>query len=314
VGLTSPPQFQGGRSLAVWLIVNPRAGGGRGARTLAGLLPLLEAEGVKPAVHVCADGSEPEAVARRAIADGAEMVVAIGGDGHAAAVAEALIGTPVSFAVVPAGSANDYARALGMRRRPMTELARLISQRQTQQVDVMRVATGQRTRHVLTVGGAGFDARVAERAMAIRRLRGAPRYVAAMLAEMPAYGPAGFAIEVDGQRMETDAMLVAVANGSTYGGGMRVAPGAHLQSGRLEVCVVGDLSRLGFLRAFPRVFRGTHVSHPRVTMLRGQQVDVSADRALSVIGDGELIGSLPAQFRVLPGALAVVAARDAPLA
>ncbi|CAN5624778.1 diacylglycerol kinase [soil metagenome] len=300
--------------MAVWLIVNPRAGGGRGQKVLAGLLPLLEAEAVRPVVHVCADGSEPEAIARRAVADGARMVVAIGGDGHAAAVAEALIGSTVAFAVVPAGSANDYARALGMRRRRLPDLARLIARGNVHRVDVMRVATEQRTRHVLTVGGVGFDARVAERAMDIKRLRGAPRYVAAMLAEMPSYGPAGFSIDIDGTRTDTCAMLVAVAKGSTYGGGMRVAPDAHLQSGRLEVCVVGELSRLAFLRAFPSVFRGTHVGHPSVTMLRGEKVTISADRSLSVIGDGELIGSLPAEFRVLPGALSVVASMDAPLA
>jgi diacylglycerol kinase (ATP) len=300
--------------LPSWLIVNPRAGGGRGARAMARLLPLLQAEGVNPQVHVCADGTEPEAVARRAVADGAEMVIAVGGDGHASAVADALVGTDVAFAVVPAGSANDYARALGVRGKRLSELARWIAQRRTCRVDVMRVTAEQATRHVLTVGGAGFDAQVAERAMDINRLRGAPRYVAAMLAEMPRYAAAGFAIDVDGERLETPATLVAVAKGSTYGGGMRVAPSAHLQSGRLEVCVVGELSRAAFLRAFPSVFRGTHVGHPKVTMLRGSEVRIEADQRRPVIGDGELVGSLPATFTVLPRSLSVVAAPDVALA
>jgi diacylglycerol kinase (ATP) len=299
----------------VWLVVNPRAGGGRGARVLAGLLPLLRGEGLHPSVvHVCADGDEPAAVTRAAVADGAEMVVAIGGDGHAAAVADVLVGTDVRLAVVPAGSGNDYARALGVRNRDLRTLARLIAGQRAQPVDVMRVEAAGRTRHVLTVGGAGFDAQVAGRAMDISRLRGAPRYVAAMLAELPHYAPADFAIDVDGKRQELAAMLVAVAKGSTYGGGMRVAPSAHLQSGTLEVCIVGALSRLGFMRAFPSVFRGTHIGHPRVRMLRGEQVTISADRALGVIGDGERLGALPATFTVLPASLAVVAHPDAPMA
>jgi diacylglycerol kinase (ATP) len=299
----------------VWLVVNPRAGGGRGARVLAGLLPRLKAEGVEPAVvHVCADGDEPATITRAAVREGADMVVAIGGDGHAAAVADVLVGTDVQLAVVPAGSANDYARALGVRNRDLHTLARLIAGRRAQPVDVMRAETAGQVRHVLTVGGAGFDAQVAGRAMDISRLRGAPRYVAAMLAELPHYAPAAFAIEVDGQRREQPAMLVAVAKGSTYGGGMRVAPSAHLQSGALEVCVVGALSRLGFMRAFPGVFRGTHTRDPRVSMLRGRRVSISADRALGVIGDGERLGALPATFTVLPGALSVIAHPDAPMA
>jgi diacylglycerol kinase (ATP) len=300
--------------LSVWVVVNPRAGGGRGARVNAGLLPLLRRHGIEPTVHVCASGTEPELVARSAVSASADLVVAIGGDGHAAAVAAALVDTDVMLAVVPAGSANDYARALGVRDLKLAELAALIAGRPAQRVDVMRVSTAATTRHVLTVGGTGFDARVAERAMAISRLRGAPRYVAAMLAELPNYVGAGFSLALDGQRRDVPAMLVAVAKGSTYGGGMRVAPSAHLQSGRLEICIVGRLSRLDFLRAFPSVFRGTHVDHPAVTMLSGDEISISADRTLGVVGDGELLGALPATFSVRPRALSVLAAPGAPLA
>jgi diacylglycerol kinase (ATP) len=300
--------------MAVWVILNPRAGGGRGAAVLSGLLPLLRERGIDPTVHVCADGTEPEAVARTAVAAGAEMVVAIGGDGHAAAVAEGLLGSEVTLAVVPAGSANDYARALGVRRLGLSELARLLAERPTRRVDVMRVETADRTRHVLTVGGTGFDAVVAQRAMRINRLRGAPRYVAAMLAELPRFTATDYAVTLDGERHELAAMLIAVANGSTYGGGMRVAPAASLQSGWLELCIVGRMSRFAFLRAFPRVYRGTHVTHPGVTMVRAREVSISADEPRSVLGDGELIGALPVTFRVLPRALAVVAGPAAALA
>jgi diacylglycerol kinase (ATP) len=300
--------------VAVWVIVNPRAGGGRGAVVLGGLLPLLREHGIVPTVHVCADGSEPARVARAAVADGAELVVAIGGDGHAGAVAEGLLGSAVTLAVVPAGSANDYARALGVRSLGLAELARLLAQRPTRLVDVMAVQTADGLRHVLTVGGTGFDAVVARRAMRINRLRGAPRYVAAMLAELPRFAATDYALTLDGERHELAAMLIAVANGSTYGGGMRVAPSASLQSGWLELCVVGRMSRFAFLRAFPRVFRGTHVSHPQVTMLRAREVAISADGPRQVLGDGELIGALPVTFSVRPRALSVVAHSSAGLA
>jgi diacylglycerol kinase (ATP) len=297
----------------VWLIVNPRAGGGRGAAVLARLRPLLEGHGIAPIVHVCASGDEPTAVARDARAAGAQLVVAIGGDGHSSAVADALVGGETALAVVPAGSANDYARVLGVRSLGLQAMARLIAEARASAVDVVHVSSAAGSRHVLTVAGTGFDALVAERAMAISRLRGAPRYVAAMLAELPHMRAARFTLELDGERREVAAMLIAVANASTYGGGMRVAPAARLQSGRLEVCIVGEMSRLAFLRAFPRVFAGTHVSHPAVTMLRARQLRISGDERRTVIGDGEPVGRLPAELRVLPGALRVVAGPSAQL-
>lgn len=300
--------------MAVWLIVNPRAGGGRGAAVLAGLQPLLEQRGHRPVVHVCASGDEPTALARAAVDAGAELVVAVGGDGHAAAVAEGLLGSTASLAVIPAGSANDYARVLGLRGLGLADLARLLDERPARSVDVIRVSSAAGVRHVLSVGGTGFDAIVAERAMRIGRLRGTPRYVAALLAELPRFAAGRFTLELDGERREMPATLIAVANSSTYGGGMRVAPAASLQSGWLEVCVVGEMSRLEFLRAFPRVFAGAHVKHPRVTMLRAHQVRISADVPRTVLGDGELVGRLPADFQVLPGALSVLAGPRAALA
>jgi diacylglycerol kinase (ATP) len=281
---------------------------------LARLVPLLRARGVQPTVHVCADGGEPESVARAAVADGAELIVAIGGDGHAGAVAQGVLGSAATLGVVPAGSANDYARALGVRGLGLDELARLLAERRATHVDVMRVESAAGVRHVLTVGGTGFDAVVAERAMRIHRLRGAPRYVAAMLAELPRFAASDYALTLDGERRDLAAMLIAVAKGDTYGGGMRVAPQARLQSGWLELCVVGEMSRLSFLRAFPSVFRGSHVSHPKVTMLRAREVAISALEPHRVLGDGELIADLPVSFKVLPRALAVVAGPRAALA
>jgi diacylglycerol kinase (ATP) len=106
-------------------------------------------------------------------------------------------------------------------------------------------------------------------------------------------------------------MLIAVGNGRSYGGGMRVCPSAMLNDGMLEVCVVGGMTRAAFVRAFPRVFRGTHVTHPKVTMLRGTKVEVSADRHFDVYADGEPAGPLPAVFTVVSAALRVAVPRGA---
>lgn len=291
------------------LVVNPTSGGGRGWRVLGQAAPLLRKAGLQPEVIMCTNGDEPGVLARQAADAGHRLVVAVGGDGQAAAVAAGLVGTDTTFAFLPAGSANDYARTLGMPRGNVAAAVEAIAAGRTARVDTVRVRVADRERHFLNVVGTGFDAAVAGRAERIPMFRGAGRYVLAIIAELPRFKAASITLDVDGATRELRAMMVAIANGVSYGGGMRVAPTATLDSGQLEVCVVGEVSKLEFLRAFPRVFRGTHVTHPAVTMLSGREVRLAADRPLRLIGDGEWFGELPATVTVDPRSLSVVVGR-----
>lgn len=292
------------------LIVNPTSGGGRGWRVVGQAAPLLREHGLRPDIVMCTNGDEPATLARHAADEGYELVIAVGGDGQAAAVAAGLVGGDATFALLPAGSANDYARTLGMPRANIPAAVRAIAGRRTERVDTVKVKVADRERHFLNVVGTGFDAVVAGRAEKIPVLRGAGRYVLALIAELPRFKAATITLDVDGATLELRAMMVAVANGISYGGGMRVAPSASLTSGQLEVCVVGEVSKPEFLRAFPRVFRGTHVGHPAVTMLTGREVRLTAERPLRLIGDGEWFGELPATVAVDPHSLSVVVGPD----
>lgn len=295
----------------ITLVVNPAAGAGRGQRTLDEALPRLRAAGVEPTVHVCTDGRQPERWARAAVDEGADVVVAVGGDGQARSVATGLLGTSTALGLLPAGSANDYARAIGVPRDSVAAATDLLLEAHRARVDVVRVESAERVDHFLNVGGAGFDSVVTATAEGIHYLRGAPRYVLAVVRELPRFRAARFHLRADDAEHDFRGMIVAIANGSTYGGGMRVAPTADVQSGWLDICIVGELSRLAFLRSFPSVFRGTHVTHPAVTMLRARQVELVAETPFEVTGDGERIGRLPARFTVLPAALAVIAGHGA---
>jgi diacylglycerol kinase (ATP) len=217
-----------------------------------------------------------------------------------------VVGSTATLALLPAGSANDYARTLGMPRGNVRAAVDVIAAGRTARVDTVKVKVADRERHFLNVVGTGFDAAVAGRAEKIPLFRGAGRYVLAIMAELPRFRAATITLDIDGATRELRAMMVAIANGVSYGGGMRVAPTATLDSGQLEVCVVGEVSKPEFLRAFPRVFRGTHVTHPAVTMLSGREVRLSADRTLRLIGDGEWFGELPATVAVDPHSLRVV--------
>jgi diacylglycerol kinase (ATP) len=288
------------------LIVNPTSGGGRGWRVVGEAAPLLIKAGLEPEIVMCTNGDEPAELARNAAANGHRLIVAVGGDGQAAAVAAGLVGSDATFALLPAGSANDYARTLGMPRGNVAGAVRAIAAGRTARVDTIKVKVVDSERHFLNVVGTGFDAAVAGRAEKIPMFRGAGRYVLAIMAELPRFKAATITLTVDGEARDLRAMMVAIANGTSYGGGMRVAPGAKLASGQLEVCVVGEVSKPEFLRAFPRVFRGTHVTHPAVTMLSGREVTISADRPLRLIGDGEWFGELPATVSIDPASLTVV--------
>lgn len=288
------------------MIVNPTSGGGRGWHVLGQAAPLLVKAGLQPEIVMCTNGDEPGALARQAADAGHRLVVAVGGDGQAAAVAAGLVGTDTTFALLPAGSADDYARTIGMPRRDIAGAVAALAAGRTARVDTIKVRVADRDRHFLNVVGTGFDAAVAGRAEKIPMFRGAGRYVLAIMAELPRFRAATITLGVDGATRELRAMMVAIANGVSYGGGMRIAPSAELSSGRLEVCVVGEVSKTEFLRTFPKVFKGTHVNHPAVTMLSGRDVRLSADRPLRLIGDGEWFGELPATVSVDPASLSVV--------
>ena len=144
--------------------------------------------------------------------------------------------------------------------------------------------------------GAGFDSVVNERANRWRWPRGRMRYNLAIARELPVFRPIPYVIEVDGVRHVAKAMLVAVGNGPSYGGGMLVCPGASLDDGLFDILVLHEMSTIEFLRVFPTVFDGTHVGHPAVQMLRGRQVRLEASGIVSY-ADGERFLPLPTLLR-----------------
>jgi diacylglycerol kinase (ATP) len=228
-------------------------------------------------------------------------------------VGAALVGTETALGVIPTGTGNDFARFIGInRKKPIDAVAALVDP-DIRAIDAVRVSGGGREERFINVAGAGFDSEVNETANNMKwKAQGTAKYVAAVVGTLRRFTPAQFEVTVDGEHRSLSGMLIAVGNGESYGGGMRVAAGASLTDGQLEVCVVGGMSRSAFLRAFPKVFRGTHVTHPKVTMLRGARVEISSDRPFDVYADGERSVPLPAVFEVLPGSLKVAFPRDAP--
>lgn len=246
------------------------------------------------------DADEAADLARRALDRDVDELVVVGGDGMVHLGLQLVGGRPVTFGVVPAGTGNDFARALGLPRRDPVAATRVVLDGAVRAVDLGR----SEGCWFGCVAAAGFDARVNDRANRMRRLRGRSRYDLAMLLELGVFRPVPYVVEADGVTWETAAMLVAVANAPSYGGGMQVSPHARLDDGLLDLLVVHPLSKAAFLRVFPRVYRGTHLTHPAVEIRRVASVRLVAPD-ITVYADGERVGPLPRTFEAVPRALRV---------
>jgi diacylglycerol kinase (ATP) len=281
------------------VIVNPAAGRGRTRRLLGELERAAKDAGAE--FVVSPEPGAPTRLAAEAAADGLDLV-GCGGDGLVAEVAGVAAERGRRLAIVPTGAGNDFARVLGYdMKRPLAAFD-VLDRGLDRTVDLGRV-----NGHWYTcVTASGFDAEANRWANTVQRLSGTALYVAAVLRTLAVFRPYPFRVTVDGDTHEFQAWLVAVGNSTTYAGGMRIAPDADLGDGLLDVTVIGHLSRPDFLYSFPRVFKGTHVSHPKVTTLRGANVEVMSldgSRPMDVYADGERIGPLPARMEAVPNAL-----------
>lgn len=288
-----------GRELA--LLTNPTAGRGKGARTAAMALPRLLEAGYD--VRSLAGRSPEEAMelARQCVADGVEALVVCGGDGMVHLGVQAVAGTDTPLGIIPAGTGNDVARYLDLPRSDPALAADVVARGKERVIDLARVGSV----HFVTVLAAGFDAIVNERANAMAWPKGQMRYNLATLAELRVLAPIPYVLELDGVEERLEATLVAVGNGPSFGGGLRITEGAELDDGMLDVVVIRPLSKLGLLRTYPKLFKGTHVHAPQYQHHRVRRVTVAAP-GIVAYADGERIGALPLTIEVVPGALRVL--------
>jgi len=297
-------------SRRVALIVNPTSGKGVGRGLGEQTRALLHVAGHEVLDVSGRDYEQARDRGRDAVAAGVETVVVVGGDGMVHLGVNLCAGTPTRLAVVAAGTGNDFARNLGLPVRDAPAAVALLTDGCTRSIDVGRVRHGVAgERWFGGVLGAGFDAVVNARAGRMSWPRGQMRYNLAVLRELPVFRPIPYAIELDGHRVETRAMLVAVANTTSFGGGMRVCPDADVTDGYLDVMIVHALSIPAFLRVFPKVYSGSHTTHPAVEIHRVRRVRLEAQGIRSQ-ADGEAFAELPIDAEVVPGALRVLTPRE----
>jgi diacylglycerol kinase (ATP) len=283
------------------LLTNPTSGKGKGAKVRQRALSRLRDGGLTVRDLQGRDAHEALDLARQCVADGVDALVVCGGDGmvHLAVQALGTTGTPLG--IVPAGTGNDVARYFDLPRKDPDAAVDRVLAGATRTVDLARSGS----QFFVTVLAAGFDAVVNERANRMTWPKGQMRYNIATLAELRVFEPLPYTLQLDDRQISLEAMLVAVGNGPSFGGGLRITEGAVLDDGLLDVVIIKPMSKPDLVRTYPKLYKGTHVHHPQYEHHLVRSVTVAAPGIVSY-ADGERFGPLPLTVECAPGALTVL--------
>jgi diacylglycerol kinase (ATP) len=295
--------------MRIGIVVNPVAGGGRGAQIGAEVISLLS-----KSEHALVDLSganlqEARAQAHSAIVSKSiDAMVFVGGDGMAHLGTNLCAETSVPMGLIPAGTGNDAAVMLGMPLSNTAESVRLVLEglSKLKSIDAVMVSHDGVLTWALGSASAGFDALANARANAISWPKGPMRYYVAMLLELAKFKPIHYMSVIDGKPRNFEAMLCVVSNTGVFGGGMLVVPNASVTDGLLDVLLVKKMSRLKFVTIFPKVYKGTHVTDKDVEIFKASKVSIAAT-GMPIYSDGEYVGKAPFEAEVVPGALKVIA-------
>jgi len=281
------------------LVINPVAGQGKGASVGTHVAGYLNSRGIKYEIIIGRNGIDQADSLQRFLDRNPDCsgVIAVGGDGLLHLVLQKITPAQVPLAVIPAGTGNDFVRTLGWSIDDVDAILEAVLSKKPSSVD-LGLVDGEWFAAILSTG---FDSIVNEKANAMSWPKGPMKYNAAIAIVLPRFKPHHYEIVLDDRTISTQAMLIAVSNGRSYGGGMLVCPQADVSDGYFDVMVLHPVSKFEFIKVFPRVFKGTHITHPAVEIVRSKSVKITADAV--AYADGERIGQLPVSAQCIPGAL-----------
>lgn len=283
------------------VLTNPTSGKGRAAGIDDVVVPRLKAAGLSVRQLQGRDAEEARALADQCVADGVDTLAVVGGDGMVHLAIQSLAGTATSLGVIPAGTGNDVSRYFNVPREDPAAAADAIIANRTQHIDLGRVGPT----YFISILAGGLDAIVTERVNRMPWPKGQMRYNLATVAALRTFKPIPYRVDIDGEILTFEATTLAVANTSSYGGGMRIAEGASATDGLLDLVVIGPGTRRELLTTFPLVFKGTHVHHPKFHRWQGKKITIAA-QGITAYADGERIAPMPLTVQVAPAALKII--------
>lgn len=249
-------------------------------------------------------------LARDAADGGAALLVVVGGDGSLHEAANGVVGREVDLAVLMRGTGMDFVRTYGIPTDPSKAFDIALHGR-TREIDAVRVTFHswdgkQRVEHLVNVGSVGMSADTARRANTRSKvLGGKPTFFLTLVESFLRWRNVEMRVHVGDEERTGKMTSVVVANGQYHGGSMWLAPEAQPDDGLLDVVVIGDITKVDFVRSVGRIYKGTHLTHPKIDLLRGPRVDVDADQPIPLELDGEQPGTTPASFEIVPRALRI---------
>jgi YegS/Rv2252/BmrU family lipid kinase len=288
--------------MSITFIINPKAGRGRAVKLWKRISAKAMFDYPDATIVLTEYPGHAKDIASEAVRTGSDLVISVGGDGTVHEILNGIAGKGCALGIIPSGSGNDLARTLGIDLDVETAYA-MIRSGVKGTIDIGLAGS----RYFINIGGVGFDAEVvADMNMNMKFLRGTMAYVASVLKKLVNYRPVRLRIDIDGKIIEKTVYICAVANGRFYGGGMMLAPRANIRDGLFDICIIEDLNKWEFLKTFPKVFSGTHVSHPKVSMHKGKHIVIEGPENLFIHADGEVFGNLPADFRIIPNGIDII--------
>lgn len=300
------------------VIINPAAGNGAGR--IEGEQAIIELQRESEVLNLTGDSmAGSEAIARQAITDQLlDGLIVVGGDGMTHLGVNLCAESGIPLGIIAAGTGNDAARALGLPIGDAVAGARVVlnNLRQPRLVDLVKAKTTIGDFYYFGSLSVDFVALVNQRANSWKWPKGPNRYKLAMIAELASFKPISYTAQIDGEEKNFEAMLCSVANSPFFGGGMKVAPGAKIDDGFLDVFIVNKISRLELLKVFPKVYSGDHITHPAVEFIRAKKITLTPAVPMPAYSDGEPVGHAPVTAEIAPGLLKVYAtsARQASVA
>jgi YegS/Rv2252/BmrU family lipid kinase len=306
----------------VMVICNPVSGSGKGLALLSVLRRKLDDADVRYASEVTQRRGDAARLAHGAVVSGCSSIIAIGGDGTLFEVVNGMMsqnepgvpfgfGNDVAVGLVQAGRGSDFGRSIGIPTDPQAACERILQGR-TVTIDLGFVSYSsfrgeKRARYFANAAGMGFDAEVTVRANSgPKGLGGTIPYLSSLFMTLGTYRNKHVEVKVDGEAWRAQVNSIIVANGQYFGGGMKIAPEAQLSDGEFDVVVLGDLGKIDLVRNVPRVYDGSHVAHPKVRVMSGKTIEVESPDHLLLQADGEVLGTAPATFTLVPSALRVI--------